>query len=178
MVSIQEKVGIHNPNFFNSFPDFFHHHFYSSKAGEPGQEVKITMDLNGAIKDMEIDEALKGDLDSIKKVDSLLALKRILVFFLTFLLFVQLTKEATRKASLRAAKMKPILKSTPYDPCSRMDLISKFSRETKEQYEKFYENDELFTSHLLDPPPIRKLFSVYGINMDTEVLQFYRRLIK
>jgi len=161
------------------------------KAGEGNETVSLSTNVAGEITEINLGEGLQNNLKKAEKVPFLLAsfhlsspssylsllsfflntkTKKKKFFFLNFQLILEASKEASRSAALL---LKPLSKS--YQPKMIQDILETTCSSSLHQRKLFYENDEIIVSEGLNPPPVSNLLCVYGVNLDTEVCQFYKR---
>ena len=124
-------------------------------AGEEGKQVQVKMNLNGSVEDVHIDDALQGDLVQI----------------------AQLMKEATTQGAISANHLKRAVGTEIYDQRNITDLLPIVAPESMAQYQKYYLDDDIITKEQMNPPPVKKLLAVYGVNCETEMFQFYKRKV-
>ena len=124
-------------------------------AGEEGKQVQVKMNLNGSVEDVHIDDALQGDLVQI----------------------AQLMKEATTQGAISANHLKRAVGTEIYDQRNITDLLPIVAPESMAQYQKYYLDDDIITKEQMNPPPVKKLLAVYGVNCETEMFQFYKKRV-
>lgn len=108
------------------------------------------MTLDGEVEDIHIDEGL-----GVREIE-------------------ELVKEATTQGVSKASDIKKSALMS-YTPKGVTDILPLVSPESLTQYQKFYVEDDIISKEGLNPPPVKKMVSVYGVNCETEMVQFYKR---
>jgi len=83
--------------------------------------------------------------------------------------------EASRKAAKLASRMKHTLGPKQYDPKTIPDILKLTAWESLGQHQTYYLQDDIVATESLNPPPVKRLFAVYGVNLDTKIISFFKR---
>eukprot|EP00160_Parvularia_atlantis_P017448 Unigene6001_Nuclearia_a/m.18381 Unigene6001_Nuclearia_a/g.18381 ORF Unigene6001_Nuclearia_a/g.18381 Unigene6001_Nuclearia_a/m.18381 type:complete len:482 (-) Unigene6001_Nuclearia_a:282-1727(-) len=130
---------------------------HTSAAAEDGSGV-VQMDfkLNGELSDVRIDPQLLSSASA----ESL----------------GLLIKQAANEAKDKLLEMTNTF-GHQFEPRTLRDIMSDGARDTYRHWEEFYNKDDLYgvNNVALEPPPVKLLRCVYGKNVQTEFMHFYRR---
>jgi len=138
--------------------------------------VSITTNPKGRISQIKLGKGLKDDHRKIEQVPFVLfSLSHALQKLLS--LSVKLIMEAAGEISDLSDNL---VESTPksFETRSITDVFQVSSPSTLRIKKKYYDEDDIISSESLDPPPISNLLCIYGINLETEACQFYKRFNK